>query len=68
MPKKLSDKDRLLAFAFRASTEELVDAIALLKAAHSAKAGGKGTPRPVVRKATPPKLARAQSSDGQSSE
>lgn len=47
MPKKLTDKDRLLAFAFRASTEELYDAISLLKAAHAAKVDGRGTPRPV---------------------
>lgn len=45
MPKKLSDKDRILAFAFRATSEDLVDAIAVLKAAHAAKAGGKGMPR-----------------------
>lgn len=47
MPKALSDKDRILAFAFRATTEELSDAIAVLKAAHAAKVGGKGAPRPV---------------------
>jgi citrate lyase beta subunit len=48
MPKKLTDKDRILAFAFRATTEDLVDAIAVLKAAHAAKVSGAGLPKPVA--------------------
>lgn len=67
MPKKLTDKERILNFAFTATTEELYDAICVLKAAHAAKAGGKGAPRPVkpaaTRRPTEPKV---QPSDGQS--
>lgn len=44
MPKKMSDRDRLLAFAFRATAEELEDAIGVFKAALRAKPSA-GTPR-----------------------
>lgn len=49
--KKLTDKERILNFAFTASTEELYDAICVLKAAHAAKSGGKGQPKPVASRA-----------------
>jgi citrate lyase beta subunit len=54
MPKTLTDKDRLLNFAFRATTEELVDAISVLKAAHAAKVGGAAPRRTASKRAARP--------------
>lgn len=40
MPKQLTDKDRILAFAFRAGVPELEEAAAVINAALRAKKGG----------------------------
>lgn len=64
--KKLTDKERILNFAFTATTEELYDAICVLKAAHAAKAGGKGQPRPV--KPAAPRRPAAPKSDNSPAE
>lgn len=45
MPKKLTDKDRILAFAFKADAAELSDAIGVLKAALAAKTSKPRAPR-----------------------
>lgn len=50
MSKKMSDKDRLLAFAFRATADELEDAIGVFRAALSAKRGG--AKKPTTKKPT----------------
>lgn len=44
MPKKLTDAERILAFAFRAPIEQLEDAKKIIDAAIRAKKGG-STPR-----------------------
>lgn len=44
MPKALTDKDRILAFAFRAEVKDLEDAKKVIDAAIRAKKGG-STPR-----------------------
>lgn len=62
MPKSISLKDRILAFAFTADVPALEDAIAVLSAALKAKKGG-GAPR--TRK--PAKPAAVPKSDGQTS-
>lgn len=50
--RKISDKDRLLSFAFTATTEQLEDAISVFKAALRAKQGvgapRKRTAKPIV--------------------
>lgn len=44
MPRRVTDKERLLAYAFTADVPALEDAIAVLSAALKAKKGG-GAPR-----------------------
>lgn len=46
MPKQLSDKDRILAFAFRAGVPELEEAAAVINAALRAKKGAGRADKP----------------------
>lgn len=61
MPKQISPKDRLLAYAFTATAEELQEAVSIFTAALKAKAGPTKRKAPAPRRPTPSRVPNSES-------